>query len=303
MRLKTFAIGLSVCAMIALIAPTSEAARPGQRAQVSNPGWGDCVRTVRALSDFTIRGDAWTWWNTAAGQYERDSRPVAGSVLVFKRSRHMGRGHVSLVSKVVDSRTVLVDHTWIAGRGIKRGMKVVDVSDNNDWSAVRVWHGPTDQLGQRVYGAYGFILPEGGKSSGIVAAVDRGDEGPAASRFDAADEPASVAPRGRKAQTRQAADRASLKESPAVSRMFSPTQVSALMAVPPARKPVAPGVKPAVAKSAGAKSTGTDAAKVAVAAPAAHAVAVPARKPATRVAIKKDAKENVVVPARKPKAA
>lgn len=119
----------------------------------------DCVRTVRAISDFSLQGDAWMWWARAEGVHERDKRPSVGSVLVFKRRSHMNRGHVSLVSRVVDRRTIEVDHSWLDGRGLRRGQRVIDVSAANDWSAVRVWHEPTAQYGQTVYPIYGFILP------------------------------------------------------------------------------------------------------------------------------------------------
>lgn len=285
MRIKSFAIGLSVCAFIALVAQTSDAAPRKARVQ-AGPGWGDCVRTVRALSDFTIRGDAWTWWNNAAGLHERDDRPAVGSVLVFKRTARMGRGHVSLVSRVVDRRTVEVDHTWIAGRGIKRGMQVVDVSPANDWSAVRVWHEPTDQLGQRVYPTYGFILPEGASSAPrIIQAADH--SGSDLNRFDSDDSAAVVAPKGRKPQRKAAG------EPPVQSRMFSGPQASALMAVTPPRKP-ADSVRGLAVKIE--RKAKTD--KV-------NAVATPARKPATRVTQQKapTAATPTAAPARKPKAA
>lgn len=282
MRIKTFAIGLSVCAFIALSAQTSDAAPRNARVQ-SGPGWGDCVRTVRALSDFSIRGDAWTWWNSAAGLHERDDRPAAGSVLVFKRSARMGRGHVSLVSRVVDSRTVEVDHTWIAGRGIKRGMQVVDVSSANDWSAVRVWHEPTGQLGQRVYPTYGFILPEGASSGPrIIQAADYGDK-PSLSRFDADQSAAAVAPKGRKPQRKPVGD------NPAHGRMFSAPQASALIMATPARKP-SESVR-ALAVKLETKAGKTQA-----------AVAAPARKPASRVSQQKTPAAAQAVPGRKPKA-
>ncbi|MFS2009633.1 CHAP domain-containing protein [Azospirillum sp. CT11-132] len=135
------------------------------------------MRTVRSISDFTIRGDAWTWWDHAAGQYDREHRPAVGSVLVFKRTGHMRRGHVSLVSAVIDRRTIEVDHSWLDGDGLRRGMRVVDVSRNNDWSSVRVWHEPTDQLGLRVYAAYGFIMPEGEEAPRSGRMLDAGDRG------------------------------------------------------------------------------------------------------------------------------
>lgn len=166
MRSKGFAISLSFAAFIA----ASPMAVP-----ISEANANDCVRTVRALSDFTIQGDAWMWWNRAAGQYDRDRHPALGSVLVFKRSGRLNRGHVSLVSNVIDRRTIEVDHTWLEGRGIRRHMRVMDVSQGNDWSAVRVWHDPSDQFGLRVYTTYGFILPEGRSARApVLEANDHG---------------------------------------------------------------------------------------------------------------------------------
>ncbi|WP_042696025.1 CHAP domain-containing protein [Azospirillum sp. B506] len=177
MRQRGTAIGLSFAALIAL-SPLTVSTAAAQD--------GDCVRTVRSISDFTIRGDAWTWWDHAAGQYDREHRPAVGSVLVFKRTGHMRRGHVSLVSAVIDRRTIEVDHSWLDGDGLRRGMRVVDVSRNNDWSSVRVWHEPTDQLGLRVYAAYGFIMPDGEsdapRGGRMLDAGDRGmDQGFASS--------------------------------------------------------------------------------------------------------------------------
>lgn len=180
MRQRGTAIGLSLAALIAL-SPLTVSTAAAQD--------GDCVRTVRSISDFTIRGDAWTWWDHAAGQYDRDHRPSVGSVLVFKRTGHMRRGHVSLVSAVIDRRTIEVDHSWLDGDGLRRGMRVVDVSRNNDWSAVRVWHEPTDQMGMRVYAAYGFIMPEGEEAPRGGRMLDAGDRG--------MDQGFSSSPRGR----------------------------------------------------------------------------------------------------------
>lgn len=124
-------------------------------------GAKDCVKAVRSMSDFSIQGDAWKWWQNSTGLYAHDAQPHVGSVLVFKRTGTLGRGHVSLVSAVINNRTIEVDHTWLKSGEIRRGMMVIDVSSNNDWSEVRVWHEPTDQLGQRVYPTYGFVLPSG----------------------------------------------------------------------------------------------------------------------------------------------
>lgn len=119
-----------------------------------------CVRTVRSLSDFTIRGNAWTWWNRAADHgYARGHRPEPGSVLVFGRQGRLPQGHVSLVTAIIDERTILVHHTWSQGAEIEASVEVVDVSDANDWSSVRVWHSQTDTLGTSSLRISGFIYP------------------------------------------------------------------------------------------------------------------------------------------------
>jgi hypothetical protein len=152
MRTNGLGIRLSLAAFLVLSPMTIPAANAE-----------DCVRVVRSISDFTLQGDAWMWWGRAAGQYAQDNTPAAGSVLVFKRNGRLGRGHVSLVSNVIDRRTIEVDHSWLGGRGLRRGMRVIDVSVQNDWTKVRVWHEPTGQLGMQTYPTYGFILPQGAK--------------------------------------------------------------------------------------------------------------------------------------------
>ena len=122
-----------------------------------------CVRYARMLTSFNIQGDAWSWWQNSAGRYSHGIRPVAGSVLVFRRTGHLQYGHVSTVSRVIDRRTILVDHSWLEGDTLHRGMKVVDTSPNNSWSSVRVWYEPGDNLGLRTYPTFGFIYPHGGK--------------------------------------------------------------------------------------------------------------------------------------------
>ena len=43
---------------------------------------------------------------------------------------------------------------------IQMGALVRDVSAANDWSQVRVWYPPVNDLGNRAYPVYGFILNE-----------------------------------------------------------------------------------------------------------------------------------------------
>lgn len=261
MRVKGFAIGIAASAFL-VMSPLSSA----------HAQYGDCVRTVRAISDFTIQGDAWMWWQRAAdSSYQRDNRPALGSVLVFKRSPRMGRGHVSLVSALIDRRTIEVDHSWINGRGLRRGMLVSDVSPNNDWSMVRVWHEPTDQMGQRVYPAYGFILPAGQRGRGDVIEAS------------APSEHYSVAPvgRGPVRQTRvvvadagaahSRTERGSMHRNTASAVVAMPAKLVA--AVVPRRKPQAAAIAATVVAATAAEKPELV---------PAHSVVVPSRKPAPR---------------------
>jgi hypothetical protein len=73
----------------------------------------------------------------------------------------MPSGHLSVVSRVVNGREILVDHAnWASGaaRGrIATGQRVVDVSPRNDWSMVRVWYPRINDLGATAYPARGFV--------------------------------------------------------------------------------------------------------------------------------------------------
>ncbi|MGK9169066.1 CHAP domain-containing protein [Inquilinus limosus] len=125
--------------------------------KAQNRRWS-CVPFARELTGFQITGDAWRWWDAAAGRYNRGRMPVAGSVIVLKRSGAMRRGHVAVVRRVVSSREIIVDQANWAPRGrVNEPARVIDVSPKNDWSQTRFWHQPTGQMGTKVYPAYGFI--------------------------------------------------------------------------------------------------------------------------------------------------
>lgn len=125
-----------------------------------------CVPYARQVSGIQIYGDAHSWWQQADGRYAKGQRPVPGAVMAFKPHRAMQLGHVAAVSKVLDSRRVLLDHAnWspINGRKgqIERDVLAEDVSAANDWSEVRVWYTPTGGLGTTRYPVHGFIYPQG----------------------------------------------------------------------------------------------------------------------------------------------
>lgn len=119
-----------------------------------------CVPFARNASGIQIYGDANTWWGQAAGRYPRSHSPAPGSVLVMRGYNDPNRGHVAVVTEIINSRIIRVDHAnWLNGGEITVGVPVMDVSRGNDWSEVRVWHVPGRQWGARTYRAEGFIHP------------------------------------------------------------------------------------------------------------------------------------------------
>jgi len=120
--------------------------------------WGlQCVPFARALSSIALYGDAWRWWSEAAGRYDRGHVPRAGSVLSFRPNLRMPLGHVGVVTRVVGAREIEIDHAnWALPGAISRSVQVVDVSEKNDWTAVRVELGRSNYFGQ-VYATNGFI--------------------------------------------------------------------------------------------------------------------------------------------------
>lgn len=123
---------------------------------------GECVPFARAASGIQIYGDAWTWWDQAEGRYARGETPRVGSVIVFARSPRLQRGHVAVVSRIVDRRVLMVTHAnWSRLNGerghVEQDVTLTDVSPDNDWSAVKVWYRGATGLGSTVYPIYGFV--------------------------------------------------------------------------------------------------------------------------------------------------
>jgi surface antigen len=128
-----------------------------------------CVPYARALSGVSIFGDAHTWWGQAEGRYDRGSDPKVGAVLAFIPHGNMRLGHVAAVRRIVDDRTIVISHAnWstIGGvRGhIEEDVRAVDVSEDNDWSRVRVWYTPNEALGSTEWPVHGFIYPKARRS-------------------------------------------------------------------------------------------------------------------------------------------
>ena len=132
-----------------------------------------CVAYARSASNVSLSGNAADWWDNAAGVYARGNRPQPGGVLAFTANERMRLGHVAVVARVINGREIEIDHAnWGGFRGaVARGVPVVDVSQNNDWTAVRVGLPQSGDFGS-VYPTFGFIYDRA--DNGVrVASVSR----------------------------------------------------------------------------------------------------------------------------------
>ncbi len=153
MRNRTRAVIGSLAAAFVIAASAGEAQ--------AGDYW-QCVPFARMISGIQIFGDAWTWWQKAAGKYAQGFAPKTGAVLVFKPNGAMDKGHVAVVSQVLTDRVIQVTQAnWSIINGhrgqVERDVTVVDVSPAGDWSQVKVWYDPIRDLGKTVYPTYGFI--------------------------------------------------------------------------------------------------------------------------------------------------
>ena len=129
----------------------------------------DCVPFARALSGVNLRGDAADWWWAAEGQYDRDATPRVGAVMVIDRGARSRHGHLSVVSRVVSRREILVTHANWVRHQVATDQLVRDISPSGDWSLVRVWWPPADTLGNTEYPVLGFIHSGRSMSSDRIA--------------------------------------------------------------------------------------------------------------------------------------
>ena len=135
-----------------------------------------CVPYARDHSSVKIHGDAYTWWDQAAGKYQRGSEPVPGSVMVLNNYAGPNRGHVAVVRALVGPREIRVDHAnWLDDGSIYVNDPVEDVSSENDWSLVRVYNLKAGAWGGKVYPVQGFI---GGYGQGGLLAERGATMGP-----------------------------------------------------------------------------------------------------------------------------
>lgn len=116
-----------------------------------------CVPFARMVTGLSLRGNAKTWWEQGKGRYQRSQEPKVGAVMAFAASSAMPKGHVAVVSGVISEREILVVHAnWARGK-VTLDDRVVDVSENGDWSRVRLEN--SDESLGRVNPVNGFIYP------------------------------------------------------------------------------------------------------------------------------------------------
>lgn len=118
----------------------------------------ECVPFARSTSGIQIFGDAHTWWGQAKERYATGQAPRVGAVMAIRPFNNSRLGHVATVSRIIDSRTILLSHAnWSSPGQIERNVTALDVSPANDWSQVRIWYAPSGGLGTTHWPVEGFI--------------------------------------------------------------------------------------------------------------------------------------------------
>ena len=142
-----------------------------------------CVPYARDHSQVALYGDAYTWWDQAAGRFARGASPKEGAVMVLSNYAGADRAHVAVVREIVDPREIRIDHANRLDDGaIYVNDPVRDVSPDNDWSQVRVFNVKTGAWGGRIYTVQGFIGPDSDDSQSLhlaqnpPSATDESDE-------------------------------------------------------------------------------------------------------------------------------
>ena len=157
-----FALSLEGCA--SNVMDYEETPMPRERGQTvvedDNRKPLQCVPYAREHSAIKIYGDAYTWWDKAAGKYPRGTLPEPGAVMVLNNYAGTDRAHVAVVRRVASAREIRVDHAnWLDDGAIYVNNPVEDVSSDNDWSVVRVYNLKTGGWGGKLYPVQGFIGP------------------------------------------------------------------------------------------------------------------------------------------------
>src|SRR5262245_10414373 len=155
-----------------------EAKSPVVTIKANSARIGD-VAYARSVTGIAISGEAWNWWDGANGRYPRGNVAAPGAVLVFQRQQSLPTGHLAVVTKVVGTREIRVSHadwtsTWATRGRITGNVPVLDISQDNDWTTLRLWYAARGTV-DRIYRAYGFVY-RGDRPSAPVPPKDLGVE-------------------------------------------------------------------------------------------------------------------------------
>ncbi|MDE2264839.1 MAG: CHAP domain-containing protein [Alphaproteobacteria bacterium] len=153
------AAATAFCALLAGCASSSNESFDG--GSIATPDTPlQCVPYARAEAHIPIYGDAYTWWDQAAGHYARSVAPSDGAVMVLHDYAGPNRAHLAVVRDIIDDRNIRVDHAnWLDDGAIYVNDPVRDVSADNDWSEVRVYNLKAGAWGSHIYPVQGFIGP------------------------------------------------------------------------------------------------------------------------------------------------
>ena len=156
------AAAAAFCALLAGCAGAPSSSDSYDDAGVTTPDTPlQCVPFARDHSHVALYGDAYTWWDQAAGRFARGASPKPGAVMVLNNYAGPGRAHLAVVREIVDARDIRIDHAnWLDDGAIYLNNPVRDVSPDNDWSQVRVYNVKTEAWGGRIYTVQGFIGPD-----------------------------------------------------------------------------------------------------------------------------------------------
>jgi hypothetical protein len=158
MALRLIALAMLAFGLAACAAPPSEQTSAPVIGSVEKDARISCVPFARDHSQVKLYGDAWTWWDQAAGKYAQGHEPSLGSVMVLTGYAGPEHGHVAVVRQVISPREIRVDHAnWLNDGAIYFDDPVMDVSAANDWSEIRVFNIQTALWGNRTYAVQGFI--------------------------------------------------------------------------------------------------------------------------------------------------
>src|SRR5689334_6936645 len=94
------------------LAPSDSGAQAGAIQKTKSPL--QCVPYARQASGVRIYGDAYTWWDKAAGKFQRGTTPKLGAVMVLTGYAGPNRAHVAVVRSLVNAREIKIDHAnWL----------------------------------------------------------------------------------------------------------------------------------------------------------------------------------------------